>query len=135
MNLSDEGKNRAPMKVIETQGCRSVLESRGKWRDGMKLTEAREVLWHWSEVCKQKTLIEEMCNEAGVVLLYEPKSHPIFNPSEVPRPLLPLMSLVLNIYSFTFKITIELNLYQAIRANCGSLELVEEVQARYPKSL
>ena len=83
MNLADGGKNRQPMRLIETQGCRSVLESRGRWRDGMHLNDARDELWCWAEVCKQKTIIEQLCNESGIVLLYETKSHPIFNPSEV----------------------------------------------------
>lgn len=83
MNLSDGGKNRIPMRVVGFRGCRSVLESRGRWRDGMTLAEAREDLWLWKEVTSQKTIIEGLCNDAGIVLLYEPKSHPIFNAAEV----------------------------------------------------
>lgn len=84
MNLADGGKNRQPMRHIGMQGCRSILEAHGKWNDQLKLADARSVLWRWKEVTKQKTVIEELCNDAGIVLLYEPKSHPVFNPVEVP---------------------------------------------------
>jgi hypothetical protein len=83
MNMADGGKNRPAMRLIGTQGCKSVLQAHGKWRDGMKLAEARDILWQWKEVRSQKTIIEALCNEAGVILLYEPKAHPVFNPTEV----------------------------------------------------
>ncbi len=107
MNMTDGGENRKPMRLIGTQGCRSVLESRGMWRDGMKLTDARDTLWHWKEVCKQKTIIEQLCNETGIVLIYEPKAHPVFNPSEVRTSCFPQSWFLLEIFLNSHQINVK----------------------------
>jgi hypothetical protein len=83
MNLSDEGKNRRPMAGIGLKGCRSVLEDLGLWHDVMKLEEARRILWGWSRVTEQKTRLEQLCYDSGIVLFYITKAHPIFSPIEV----------------------------------------------------
>jgi len=82
MNMTDGGKNRLPMRVIGLKGCRQVLQDLGHWREKMTLQEARNVLWQWEEVSKQMTRIEKLCYDHGVVLLYESKAHPVFNPTE-----------------------------------------------------
>ncbi len=83
MNLKDGGKNRLPMRVIGRKGCRRVLEDLGQWRDKMTVQEARDVLWQWEEVTKQMTRIEQLCYDNGIVLMYQSKAHPVFNPTEV----------------------------------------------------
>lgn len=83
MNLSDGGKNRRPMRGIHLLGLRSVLESRGLWRDGMSLSEARRLMWQQRDVMAQKTRIEKICNEAGIIVHYQSKAHPDFNATEV----------------------------------------------------
>lgn len=83
MNLSDGGKNRKPAHSIGLSGCRSVLEKLGRWRDGMQLKECRLILWQWSEVLAQMSRLEQLCHNNGIILVYESKAHPGFNPTEV----------------------------------------------------
>ena len=83
MNLKDGGKNRSAMRVIGTKGCHTVLQELGLWIEGMSTTEAREALWKWKEVTGQMTRLEQLFYDSKIVLLYETKSHPIFNPTEV----------------------------------------------------
>lgn len=83
MNLSDGGKNRREMRDIGLLGCKSVLEKLGKWKEGMHLPEARHLLYQWDSVINQMTRIEALCYEHGIVLIYQSKAHPLFNPTEV----------------------------------------------------
>ena len=50
MNLSDGGKNRPRMKGIEYRGFKSALSQRGLWREGMRLDEARDIMWDQPDV-------------------------------------------------------------------------------------
>lgn len=83
MNLKDGGKNRKPMRDVGTRGLRSVLMEIGEWHDNMTRVDARAALWKWTKVVKQMSRIEQLCYEHGVVLVYQSKAHPIFNPTEV----------------------------------------------------
>lgn len=84
MNLADGGKNRKPMKGIGLLGLRSVLKSRGLWHDGMTLAEAQQIMWAQSDVIAQKSRIEQLCNDSGILVIYQSKAHPDFNAVEVP---------------------------------------------------
>jgi len=81
MNLSDEGKNRRAMDDIDLLGCQSVLEKLGRWH-GQRLPEARQELFHWDRVVNQKTVLEKMCYDAGVLLIYNAKYCPEWQPIE-----------------------------------------------------
>lgn len=83
MNLHDGGKNRRPMDGIGLKGLKSTLIEVNLWRDGMTLKEARDILWKWDVVKAQMSRIEKLCAENGIVLVYESKAHPGFNPGEV----------------------------------------------------
>jgi hypothetical protein len=78
MNLSDGGENRVEMDVIGNKGLRSVLTDMARWKAGMRLQEARELLWSSSLVQSQLTMIEEICRENGIILIYNAKAHPWF---------------------------------------------------------
>jgi len=95
MNLSDGGKNRSPMRGIGLLGLRSVLMNIGKWRDDMQLPEARAVLWQWPRVMEQMTRVEKLCYDNKIILLYQSKSHPPFNLTEVY--IIPIYHLLYNI--------------------------------------
>lgn len=83
MNLSDGGKNRVPMREIGLKGCQSVLQDLGLWKDGMKLKDARDLLWKWDHVTAQMSRLEKLCHDNGVILIYQSKAHPQFNSTEV----------------------------------------------------
>lgn len=83
MNLSDGGKNRRQMRGIGFQGLRSVLMNIDKWHNGMHLPEARAALWRWPPVTEQMTRLEKLCHDHKIILLYQSKSHPPFNLTEV----------------------------------------------------
>ena len=83
MNLSDGGKNRPSMTTIGFRGLESVLRQRGLWGLGLKLNETRDIMWSQPDVVAQMTRIEKLCFDHGIVLLYEPKAHPVFNAAEV----------------------------------------------------
>lgn len=83
MNLSDEGKNRKPMRSIGTKGARRVLQENKMWPDeGLSLPEARRILLQWRRYTDQLTEAEELCRKYGIILLYNPKGHPWLNPIE-----------------------------------------------------
>lgn len=84
MNLSDGGKNRLPMGDLGLAGLKTALTRLRLWRDGMRLDEARQVMWRTEQVVRQRSRIEQLCHENGIVVIYESKAHPIFNPTEVP---------------------------------------------------
>lgn len=83
MNLKDGGKKRLAMDGVGLKGCQSVLEELGLWRKNMSLHEAREILWQWDVVKAQMSRIEKMCFDNQIIVLYESKAHPGFNPGEV----------------------------------------------------
>lgn len=79
MNLHDGGKNREPMRIIGMKGCRTVLEEQlGEAKvKGMSLDQMRQLLWEWRPVLAQLTEAEELCLQYGIVLIYNPKGHPV----------------------------------------------------------
>lgn len=83
MTLNDDMSSQPTMRIVGTRGCRSVLQDLNLWRNGMRLKESRELLWKWPEVQGQMSRIEQLCQSNGIVLMYEPKAHPVFNPTEV----------------------------------------------------
>jgi hypothetical protein len=72
------------MRLIDMLGLRNVLQALGQWRDGMKVPEAREVLWRWNEVVDQRTVVEELVRSelSKSFLLYNVKYHPLYNSVE-----------------------------------------------------
>jgi len=74
------------MRRIGLRGLRSFLEELGLWpEEGLRLAQAREVLGDQQFVKDKLTQIEQLCKDHNIVLLYEPKAHPFFQPVEVPR--------------------------------------------------
>jgi hypothetical protein len=71
------------MQLIGMLGLRSVLEHLGRWEEGLRLDAARHRLFAWDAVRDQLTRIEALCKQHGIVLVYNPKAHPFFNPIEV----------------------------------------------------
>lgn len=83
MNASDGGKHRPNMRHIGVFGLRTVLTAMGINVDGMSVDAMRRKLWECRVVVEQLTMLEELCKERGVVLLYNPKAPPRFSPCEV----------------------------------------------------
>jgi len=83
MNLSDGGKNRLNMRLVGFRGMESVLTSLGRWPDGgLRVADARALLWEWDKVREQLTQVEQLYLEHGILLIYNPKAHPWFKPIE-----------------------------------------------------
>lgn len=83
MNLMDGGKNRVAMRGIGMRGLRSVLQERHLWVEGMHLDEARKIMWEQEDVKAQKSRIEQLFYDHGMVLGYQSKAHPLMDPAEV----------------------------------------------------
>lgn len=83
MNLNDGGKNRNPMRTIGLKGCKTVLQEERKWpAEGLSLADCRHLLWQWRRVLNQLTAAEALCRRYKIILLYNPKGHPVLNPIE-----------------------------------------------------
>ena len=82
MNASDGGKNRLDMRLIGKLGLKSVLRRLGKFENGRLVPQMKNILWNWSEVMTQPTLLESTAYEKGGLLLYNTKSHPQMNAIE-----------------------------------------------------
>jgi hypothetical protein len=79
-SLSNKG---CEATVIGNLGLRAVLQRLGRWTAGMKLAEARELLWHWSVVVDQLTEIEgAVAKDDLQMVIYNVKYHPEYNPVE-----------------------------------------------------
>ena len=98
LNLKDGGKNTActrpgwyfkkdgtmvsqHMQTAEgkQKGCRTILQERGLFVDGMKLKECRETLSRESDFRAQRPLLEESVRSLGHEIIFYPKFHPEFN--------------------------------------------------------
>src|ERR1700733_4903977 len=78
--------HRAPKQVIGTRGYESMLTELGLWRDGMRRAEAQQLMWDSEPVRAQLTILEKLYRDNGIILLYEPKAHPIFSAIEARIP-------------------------------------------------
>jgi hypothetical protein len=73
------------MRITGKLGLRDVLQRPERWRPGMTVTQARELLWNWDVLVDQRTELEEVARISSnkkQLLLYNVKYHPEYQPVE-----------------------------------------------------
>lgn len=71
------------MRVVGTDGARTILTHMGKFEQGMTRDVCRDILYGWSEVNNQLTIMERLFRDNGIILLYQSKASPMLNMTEV----------------------------------------------------
>lgn len=84
INLKDGGKNRIRDDMFGTLGLNSIWKKH--WRDedirGKKVDELRAMLWDKPMIHNQKFPLERICEESGVLFLFNVQGHPHLAPIE-----------------------------------------------------
>ena len=68
-----------PTLAGKAKGVKIVLQERGLWDDGMNLHNARGFLSQQPDFMEQKSMVEELVNQAGHRAMFLPKFHCEFN--------------------------------------------------------
>lgn len=85
MNLKkDDAKGRVSMRLIGKLSCKSVLSRLGKWnsKSPLKRKEAQAYICQWKTVFDQYCLLEELFFKENMIMLFDSKYSPEFQPIE-----------------------------------------------------